>query len=130
MDKTSILMKYGLREKAQNEIQTRKIDKAPYDMEGRNNVYCELLNNELVKRKREKAKLLNTKCVELNNIPPDMRKAGDNCAIVGINGSSTYCRLKCAFYKDHVAALDKEMKELSDAIDHLQKASKKDRMLR
>ena len=48
MDKTSILMKYGLWEKAQNEIQTRKIDKAPYDMEERNNVYCELLNNELV----------------------------------------------------------------------------------
>ena len=130
MDKKSILTKYGLWEKAQNEIQKRKIDKVPYDMEGRNNVYCELLGGELIKRKQKKEKLLNAKCVELENLPPDMKKAGDDCSVVGVNCSGAYCRTECAFYKDHVAELDKEIKELSDAIDHLQKASGKDRMLR
>ena len=68
VDAISLLKKYNLSEDAEAERKRLKITKAPYDMQGLHNVYCDLLSKQSVKISNQIRALRNIKCLEWENV--------------------------------------------------------------
>lgn len=130
LDAINLLKKYQMYDDAESECRRKKIDKAPYDMQGHHEVYCHYLSKKWVELRDKRDNLLKVKCVEWNNIPDNMKSSHYDCYFVGVCCSKDYCKTKCNYYRDNIAELEHELEELSEAQKVLREAAKRDFGLR
>lgn len=125
-DAFGLLDKYNLRERADRECILKKLDKAPYDMLGHHKVYCSLLDEKLreirdlsLKKQKEQKHCNNMKAVKANN------SLHEDCFFNRLtfnkNGACDECTLGI-----ELAALDKEMNDLSEASKLLKEDAEED----
>jgi hypothetical protein len=125
MDAIEILKKYGLYDKANNECLQKKIDTAPHDVQGHHNIYCSYLYSKRRELRDEKQELQKTKCKEWDNIPQKLKPTHHDCESAQ-NTIINYCKATCKFYKDNIMVIENSMKELKEAANILEEATKKD----
>lgn len=130
LDAINLLKKYRVYDDAKSECMRKKIDKAPYDMQGHHEVYCHYLSKKWVELRDKRENLLKIKCVEWDNIPDNMKSSHDDCYFVGVCCSKDYCKTKCKYYRDNIAGLEHELEELSEAQKVLREAADRDFWLR
>mgnify|MGYP007029453000 FL=1 len=113
LETINLLKKYNLYDEAEAECRRRKIDKAPYDMQGHHEVYCKYLSKKWVELRDKKSELQKVKCKEWDNIPEEKKPAHDVCMFVEMSLRNECCS-KCEYYKT-IKELQGEMKTLTDA---------------
>lgn len=113
LEAINLLKKYNLYDEAEAECRRRKIDKAPYDMQGHHEVYCKYLSKKWVELRDKKLELQKVKCKEWDNIPKEKKPAHDVCMFVEMSLRNECCS-KCEYYKT-IKELQGEMKTLTDA---------------
>ena len=100
----SLLKKYKMYDDAERECRRRGIDKAPYDMQGHHEIYCQFHSKKWVELRDKRDCLLKIRRVEWDNIPDEMKRVHDECNFVGVCSTKEYCRTKCAqqiFYQSN-----------------------------
>lgn len=115
MDVINILKKYNMYDKAQAECKRKKINEAPYDMQGYHDVYCSYLSKKWEELRDKKVELQNIKCKEWGNIPDEIKPIHDDCCFALTPLKDKYCKYKCKYYNNDIEKLDSAMKELGDA---------------
>ena len=124
VDAISLLKKYNLSEDAEAERKRLKITKAPYDMQGLHNVYCDLLSKQSVKISNQIRALRNIKCLEWENVEDDSRPVHDDCFFAYMSLAKNYCTTKCVYYRDKIKPLEQELEELEQAEKVLKEAQR------
>lgn len=130
VDAISLLEKYGMYDDAKNECRLKKIDRAPYDMQGHHEIYCNYLSKKCAELRKKKSELIQIKCVEWDNIPDNLKPAHDDCCFVGVNCTKDYCRTMCRYYQDNIKIIDQELEELYEAQKVLKEAANEDYYLK
>ena len=126
----SLLKKYNLYEDAEAECNRLKITKAPYDMQGFHNVYCDFLSKQSVKINNQIRALRNIKCLEWENVEDDSRPVHADCSFAYISLEKNYCKTKCVYYREQIAPLEQELEELVQAEKELKEAAQRDFCMR
>lgn len=121
IDAINLLKKYNLYEEAQNECRRKKLDKAPYDMQGHNEVYCFFLNKKWVElrdldEKKKKCSCSNLDAVKFQN------RAHEDCFFNRISFLKDGLCNECTLGKE-LDDIEKEMKKLSEATRVLKEAA-------
>ena len=128
IDSFEILKKYNLYEEAKKECERQKIENAPYDMQGHNNIYCGFLDKKWreirdVKLKKQECRCTNQDAVISENSPHDICVFNrDAFAKKGL------CK-SCELGKE-LDILESELNELSCASKALEEAAERDYYLR
>ena len=122
----NLLKKYNLYERAENECNRLKLDKAPYDMIGHHKVYCQFLNQKWVELRKKRDVLQKLECMELENIEATSKPMHKECYFVCVSLLEKHCKLKCQYYEEKIVPLEQELEELSQAEITLKKAAEKD----
>lgn len=130
VDAISLLKKYNLSEDAEAERKRLKITKAPYDMQGLHNVYCDLLSKQSVKISNQIRALRNIKCLEWENVEDDSRPVHDDCFFAYMSLAKNYCTTKCVYYREKIKPLEQELEELEQAEKVLKEAAQRDFYMR
>ena len=91
--------------------------------EGHHDIYCSCLSEERIKLRNNLEKLLKVKCFELDNISGNF--AHDDCFFVGLYCTKEFCKTKCEYYQENLAALFQEIDELAEAEKVLTEASER-----
>lgn len=126
MDAVDLLKKYNMYDDAQVECKKKKIDKAPYDMQGHHTIYCSYLLKKWIEFRDKKDKLQKIKCKEWENIPKEIKPVHSECFFVELSLEDKYCNVKCEYYKNEIKLLGDKMRELSEAQKVLDDASQHD----
>jgi hypothetical protein len=109
-----LLDKYNLRQAAEIECKRRKLDEAPYDMMGHNEVYAEFLDKHRIKLRDRCQALQEQKCTNEEVLLKNQAMHYDcqyNRFFFKKNGDCEYCEN------------DKEISELQEEITRLSEAS-------
>ena len=103
IDAINILKKYGRYNDAQNECKRKKIDEAPYDMQGHHKIYCCYLFQIWSELRNKKETLLKVKCSEFDNIPDNLKLVHGDCYSVSLGCTREHCKTKCKYYQKNIA---------------------------
>mgnify|MGYP004459356155 CR=1 FL=1 len=130
IDAINILKKYERYNDAQNECKRKKIDEAPYDMQGHHKIYCRYLSQIWGELRNKKETLLKVKCSEFDNIPDNPKPVHSDCYSVSLGCTREYCKTKCKYYQENIAPLVQEMNEICEAEKVLKETAERDYQLR
>ena len=124
-----LLDKYNLRKEAELECKRRKIDNAPYDMQGHNKVYCAFLSKQWIKLRDKLVDLQKIDCEYWDNIPEEIKPLHKECefARYALSKKNICCRCD---YNVKLQEIEQEMYELSEAQRALKDAAERDYYLK
>lgn len=120
MDAMEVLKKHHYDHDVEVDIKRKNIDKSvPFDMKGRNNIYCKYLSKIWSKLRDQLTELQSIDCVEWDNLPESAKERHKKCDYVCI--SNQYCTENCNYYqeklkplieeKDIIAQMSKDLKD-------------------